>query len=210
MNEREALPTERLAARRYLYKVFGTVFGTEPDRLARGLDTALVGEALEIACGHGAGPGFVEWLGRPLEGLGGLYNTLFVGPGVPVASPWEGVHRSHSERRMFGPTALEVRRCYRAHGFEPQGYPNVSDDALALELDYLYELGERAFRAHLAGDDPSGDLAASREFLDEHLLCWVGSFAGRVVGFREESLYGEAAQALEAFVRADREWLGSR
>jgi hypothetical protein len=53
----------------------------------------------------------------PEEGLEAEYARLFVGPGKPIAHPYESVHR---ERRMMGDCALVVRSLYAGEGLIPE------------------------------------------------------------------------------------------
>lgn len=204
---------ERLAARRYLYKIFNELFGTEPTASSfELLDVGLVGQSMAICqCESSerasAFLAFLEEGEVHADDWKGLYNKLFVGPGTPVAVPWEAMYVPCSERRLMSPLALEVRDTYRRFGYLPAGYPHVSDDALALELDFLYHLGEEALRAFEEDGDFEHPLKASEAFIDEHLGRWVGKFAEKVWLCDAEGVYGAAAEVLSRFVAADGEFL---
>lgn len=201
---------EYLAARRYLYKAFNGIFGAEPtDQVRASWDAELVETALTILCEEEqeVWKPFASWLKKPsqdLASLGGHYNALFVGPGTPIAAPWEAMYVVRGDRRLFSPTALEVRRCYRAQGIIPQGYPHVSDDALALELDFLYALGERSLTAYQEGVDFREPLDASLKFLKMHLLKWIDRCVGSMEAYRSGSFYACAGKAAAAFTHADK------
>ena len=171
--------------RQALYGALYGVFANEPSaELLASLEgtelqtlvDALMGErgakplaALAEAAARAQGAGEAS-----VDRLEGAYNRLFVGPAKPEAGPWESLHRG-KEGTLFCQTTLDVRRCYVEQGLIPQSYPYVADDHVALEIDFVRRLGERARDAWAAGDRDAaaGALAASREFLSDHLGVWV-------------------------------------
>lgn len=207
-----------LAARAYLYRVFHGLLGCEPTaQTLDAVDAALVRQSLEIAGAWDAATDeeavvLERWcealsrLGADPSELTRLYNNLFVGPAVPAALPWEAMHTTNA-RRLFGPVALSVRKAYRAAGCIPAGYPHVSDDALALELDFLAVMAQRAQRQLEEGDAEAADasLRSSGQFLGEHLGAWTSSLWRHVEGYRSGTLYALTARALDCFTRSDRQ-----
>ena len=209
-----------LVARPALYGALYGVFANEPSaELLASLEgtelqtlvDALMGErgakplaALAEAAARAQGAGEAS-----VDRLEGAYNRLFVGPAKPEAGPWESLHRG-KEGTLFCQTTLDVRRCYVEQGLIPQSYPNVADDHVALEIDFVRRLGERARDAWAAGDRDAaaGALAASREFLSDHLGVWVGTWAEAVEQAPHGELYREAARLLEAYVACDLQLLG--
>jgi TorA maturation chaperone TorD len=140
-----------------------------------------------------------------LDGLSNDFTRLFVGPGKMEADPWESLHLS-KENVLFQAVTLEVRRSYVASGFIPQSYPNVADDHIALELDFMAALANRAQDAYQEADIEKTRIAlvASRDFLDEHLLVWVPSFAERLARAKHSQFYGKAGAVLNVFLPIDR------
>jgi TorA maturation chaperone TorD len=212
MEDKEAL----LAARGYLYALFHNLFGNEPSegQLAA-VDRVLAREALDITGIHDpAAEGLLGALDALATGSGGTgplkaeYTVLFIGPGKLPAPPWESVYTT-GEQVIFQRSTLEIRNFYRWQGLIPELYPKVADDHIALELDFLRLLGQRALEAQQAGDDAACKeaLAASVEFLDEHLLKWVGFFAEALNASGKGSFYPLAAQALATFAARDAELL---
>ena len=209
-----------LVARPALYGALYGVFANEPSaELLASLEgtelqtlvDALMGErgakplaALAEAAARAQGAGEAS-----VDRLEGAYNRLFVGPAKPEAGPWESLHRG-KEGTLFCQTTLDVRRCYVEQGLIPQSYPHVADDHVALEIDFVRRLGERARDAGAAGDRDAaaGALAASREFLSDHLGVWVGTWAEAVEQAPHGELYREAARLLEAYVACDLQLLG--
>jgi len=208
-----------LTGRVSLYGAFHAVFGGEPTpellQMLAGEEFAqmagtFVGEgaaaleALRTAAGEalGAHGGAEAAAGRLVD----AYNRLFVGPAAPEAAPWETVYvGSAAERALFGCVTLEARRAYVEQGLIPQGYPNVSDDHVAIELDFMRLLGERAREAYGAGDAGAAfaALGASAGFLRDHVLLWAGGFAEALARAPHGALYSEAAAVLAAFAAAD-------
>ena len=198
-----------LAARSYLYRAFSGLFGNEPsEETASLLDADLLEQSFEVmGCAgsrHGGCERMVSMLrsGVDFPMMKGLYNALFVGPATPAALPWEAMHVTNNGR-LFGPVALSVREFYRAHGCLPHGYPHVSDDALALELDFLAVLSGRALSRWEENGSWTEPLEASLVFEREHLGCWTRRLAQAIHRYREESFYGAVADALVEFVEAD-------
>jgi TorA maturation chaperone TorD len=167
----------------------------------------------------------IEKAAQDLETLKTEYTNLFIGPGKLPAPPWESVYAS-KESVLFTRTTLEVRNFYRSQGLIPELYPKVADDHIALELGFLRLLAERALESFNGDEDavrceesslnseaphPNTSyreaLAASREFLDEHLLVWVGRFASDLKASKKGSFYSQVAQALVCFVERDADFL---
>ena len=254
-----------LAARRYLYTLFQSLFGNEPScEQFAAIDPALIEEALTIAleadlarptepgepgecaepgepsecaepgepgeCAEPGGPGesdrpaepaasitdFIELLAQyktQPEALKSEYTRLFIGPGKLAAPPWESVYRT-KERSLFTRITLEVRSFYRSQGFIPELYPSVADDHISLEFDFLARLAAAALDAYIleAQAEPSGTdcqeaLAASRDFLREHLLTWFDEYVGDLQAQQEARFYPHTALIAKLFVEADAKWL---
>jgi TorA maturation chaperone TorD len=94
---------------------------------------------------------------------------LFVGPGRVEANPWESTYVS-SDNTIFQKVTLEVRKAFVSQELLPAAYPNVADDHIALELDFMAALAGRADDAYRAADCQKfrTALEASRDFLDKH------------------------------------------
>lgn len=203
---------EMHAARRYLYALCQSLTGGEPTAAClEAVDTDLLGEALAIV-GLEGDFGLARRIGEAREDVDhtcGLYTRLFLGPATPKATPWESTYRSRSQA-LFRQETLDVRNAYRAQGFLPAAYPKVADDHIALELGFLAALAGRAVDAHEAGDAEGAAVSeeASRSFLDEHVLKWVGAYADDLAREGAGTLYESLAHLLSALVVRDRELLG--
>jgi len=139
------------------------------------------------------------------------FTRLFLGPGRPVAHPYESVVR---EGRTMGETTLDVRRRLTAEGVAPNGCS--LPDHVGIELAFMAYLAAREALAWEAGEDDvaRGLLQKQEAFLREHLGAWLPQFSRRILAGRPSVHYGELAQRAEAFVASDAAevgaWLGDR
>lgn len=144
---------------------------------------------------------------KAISTLEGRFTRLFVGPGGTEGNPWESFYLNTDKTIRQGVT-LEVRKKYVAQGFIPRAYPSVSDDHVAIELDFLTKLAERSEKAWVEGDKATAleALDASEVFLREHLSKWTALFANALGKAKHgASFYQETAEVLEAFVVIDLE-----
>jgi len=139
-----------------------------------------------------------------LDRLSNGFTRLFVGPGKVEADPWESYY-CDKEGTILKKETLDVRKAYAAQGLLPVSYPSVSDDHIALELDFLASLAGRAEAAYETGDIEAAcdALKASNSFLREHLAAWVSVFAEAVNNARHSYFYKEVAYTLSAFLPID-------
>ncbi len=127
---------------------------------------------------------------RPQEGLEAEYARLFVGPGRPVANPYEAVY---VEGRVMGDCTLAVRQCYAEEGLAAEDH--FLPDHVAVELEFMAQLAEREVEAREQGDE-AGALACLRQeeaFLREHLGRWLPSFCQQVLAGDAHPFYANLA-----------------
>lgn len=122
------------------------------------------------------------------------YLRLFEGPGTVAAPPWESIYRSE-DQILFGPTTLQVRAFYHRWGVSVEHLGSTPDDHIALELEFLLLLEERATQ-----DDEAW--AARDRFLKEHLLQWLSPFTSLVEDEAESLYFRGIARLLRGFVGA--------
>lgn len=147
------------------------------------------------------------WVEEALSLADGLradreYHRLFLGPGRPVAPPFESVYR---DRTILGPSAQSFLRELREAGVEPPEDFRLPADHVALELEYLAHLALGAEEARGAGRwEEAGALSdRARRFVDDRLAGWLPAFLGRLETGAPRSPY-------TAVVRAAAEILGLR
>ena len=152
-----------------------------------------------------------RWDPAQLDVLTWDFNRLFVGPGEMLAPPWESVHRSKTKLTFQEPT-LQVRALYEAFGVRAPALHREPDDHLALELDFLATLSERAVEAADAGDGEQLDrcLQAQRDFLQDHLLAWAPGCLGLVEAHAETDYYRGAARLARGSLAASARLCGAR
>jgi TorA maturation chaperone TorD/Fe-S-cluster-containing hydrogenase component 2 len=147
---------------------------------------------------------------RPQEGLEAEYARLFVGPGRPVAHPYESVHR---EGQVMGDCTLAVRQRYAAEGLAPPG--RSLPDHVALELEFMAHLTHREAEARERGDEEEALVCLRQQeaFLGEHLGRWLPRFCQRVLAGEAHPFYANLAQRTREHVAQDiaqvRAWLSA-
>jgi TorA maturation chaperone TorD/Pyruvate/2-oxoacid:ferredoxin oxidoreductase delta subunit len=142
-------------------------------------------------------------------GLEQEYTRLFVGPGPPVAHPYESVYR---EGRTMGRSTLDVRRQLVEEGVAPEG--RTLPDHIGIELAFMAHLADREALAWETRDLDTGRAYVDRQvaFLRDHLLAWLPQFCRRLLAGRPHAHYASLARYAESFVMGDvsrvEEWLG--
>jgi TorA maturation chaperone TorD len=172
------------------------LFDTSGETYRRALEALFVASA-EILAGEK----------EAMDRMEGRFTRLFVGPAGLEGNPWEAFHLS-KEKTIKQVLTLEVRKAYVAQGLIPSAYPAVSDDHIAIELDFLAKLALRAEDAWAAGDIEkcSGALIASQDFINEHLMKWVPKFTAALFAAKHgAAFYQETAAVLQAFLPIDLE-----
>jgi TorA maturation chaperone TorD/formate hydrogenlyase subunit 6/NADH:ubiquinone oxidoreductase subunit I len=147
---------------------------------------------------------------RPQEGLETEYARLFVGPGRPVAHPYESVYR---EGWVMGDCTLAVRQSYAVEGLAPEGHS--LPDHVALELEFMAHLGRREAEAREQGDEEEALICLRQQeaFLGEHLGRWLPRFCQQVLAGEAHPFYASLAQRTWEHVAQDmaqvRAWLNA-
>jgi TorA maturation chaperone TorD len=175
-----------------------SLFATDEGEYKQALDALLV--EIAVCCTGKA---------EVLERLSNGFTALFVGPGKVEADPWESFYLSR-DNTLFQSITLEVRKAYVAQGLLPQAYPNVADDHVALELDFMARLAERLEDAFEKNDSHAAIeyLSASESFIRAHLINWIPAFAEVLEKARHSYFYREVGNLLAAFLPLDLQVLG--
>lgn len=123
------------------------------------------------------------------------FTRLFVGPGRLKAPPWESVHRSR-DRLLFEAETLQVREWYARFGLAAPRLNREPDDHVALELEFLAALAERALTAleEDRPDDATALVEAHQAFLAEHVLPWVPALMEMIRENAETSFHTGVAE----------------
>jgi TorA maturation chaperone TorD len=184
--------------------------------LAETLVEAVAGLRVERAAFEGALHGFETLSRQPapasprgaMEALEVEHARLLVGPGLPVAPPYESVWVDREDEDIAGPlwgdSTLAVRDAYRQAGLTARS-GHEPPDHLAAELEFMALLWQR--EAHLIRGQDARAVEGAREhrahFLSDHLRCWAPLMAARVVEEAQHPLYRAAARLLQAVLSTD-------
>ncbi len=111
-------------------------------------------------------------------GLEQEFTRLFLGPGRPVAHPYESVYR---EGRTMGNTTLDVRQWLAGEGLTPSD--RSLPDHVGVELAFMSHLAACEARAWDAGDEAGAQdyVVRQGDFMREHLAVWLPQFCRRVL-----------------------------
>jgi TorA maturation chaperone TorD len=168
---------------------------------------------------------------RTLTELAVDYTRVFLGNGVnaySAAYPFESVHTS-SKRLLMQDARDEILAIYRANNLSTLDSWKVGEDHVALELEFMRALSERALQAlrdkrEGAGaggreDTQEGAGAGAQEdeatrllltqynFLMDHLVSWTPMLFTEIKKFAQTDFYQALARLTAGFLATDREFL---
>ena len=108
-----------------------------------------------------------------LETLNSDYNRLLVGPGNPLAPPWESFY-FNTQGLLFQQQTLQVREWFHRFDLKSAKLHNEPDDHIGLEFAFLAHLAARAVAAIERDDAEAGETLrqAQRDFFAMHLNQW--------------------------------------
>lgn len=143
-----------------------------------------------------------------MEKLKCEYTYLMIGPSKLPAPPWESVYLS-KDRIIFQESTLKVRRAYLKYQFLPANYPHEADDHIALELDFMAHLSKLSLERFEEENIEAliKLLHDQKEFLEEHLLKWIGEFAKQIQLSKTKHFYPQTAVLTEQVLKIDAETL---
>lgn len=132
------------------------------------------------------------------------YTRLFIGPYELPAPPWESAYLN-KDKLLFQEETRLVRLAYLKYAFLPKQYLQEADDHLGLELDFMYQLSTMAYEKALAGDYVGFKeiLNDQLDFLEQHLLHWIPTFAEKVISHANTEFYQGMAHILRGLLHLD-------
>lgn len=135
---------------------------------------------------------------------------LFFMIGASHTSPYESVYRT-DDSTVFGPTTLETRAFYRAHGLRFDRNETEPDDHIGIEFAFAAHLLDQAATALEAGNDEAAHeaLLALGTFLSEHTLVFSPMYLGNVQRRAKSEFYAAIAGIAEGTLNALAETLGA-
>lgn len=143
-----------------------------------------------------------ESLARTVEALNVEMTRLLEGPGLTPAPPYASYYL-HG-RQLMGPAAQKVRQVYWQWQVAPDSEVNLPADHLALELGFLAHLAQLAAES---GSEAGTVLAASRDFLRQHLLPWLPRFCAALATASADPFFIGLAYFTQAAIQSDLVWL---
>lgn len=139
---------------------------------------------------------------KVMEALNVEMTRLLEGPGLTPAPPYASYYL-HG-RQLMGPAAQAVRQVYLEWQVAPDSEVNLPADHLALELGFLAHLAQLAAES---GGEAGTMLAASRDFLRQHLWPWLPRFCAALATASADPFFSGLAQFTQAAIQSDLAWL---
>jgi len=130
------------------------------------------------------------------------FARLFIGPAHPPAIPFASFYLSETHSLMTEET-MAVRKQYLEAGLALKNLYQMPDDHIAIELDFLYYLTERILELLENGENTEAEmyLKLRHDFLMDHFVLWVPTFANRVLEFTSDDYFKGAASFLLEMVK---------
>jgi len=206
-----------LANRSYLYRLLQRIYADEPNsELMEIVTNDHTQEALGLILEQEPEfEGYLDLLIKvreamkkdpegTLDKLKSEYTYLFIGPNKLPAPPWESVYVT-KERLIFQESTLKVRQAYLEYKFLPKNYPHEADDHLALELDFMAHLAGLAGEKFEEGkvEEAKKVLLDQKNFLEKHLLVWIGDFAEQIQESKTHYFYPQTAKLTARILKVD-------
>lgn len=122
------------------------------------------------------------------------FARLFIGPVHPPAVPFASFYLSETHSLMTEET-MAVRKKYLDAGLALKNLYQMPDDHIAIELDFLYYLTQRLLELSGNGEDAETKeyFKLRNEFLMDHFVLWVPTFANRILESTSEDYFKGAA-----------------
>lgn len=139
------------------------------------------------------------------------YTRVFIGYGVDsyaAAFPFESVYTSEKRLKMQD-ARDEVLAIYHAGGLEKDPDWPENEDHVAVELEFMQFMCDRAAAALRAGDEgcAAAALATQRNFMEDHLAGWVPLMTTDVRRLAKTAFYQGLADLTDGFLREDEGFL---
>jgi anaerobic sulfite reductase subunit A len=137
--------------------------------------------------------------------LAAEYAALFLNAARKPVSPYESVYTS-PDHLVMQKARDEVVAEYRKEGLDRIGDFREPEDHIAIELEFMAYLCDRAAEALDADlDVAQAYLQKQKAFLDEHLLVWVPDFCEDVIKFTQSDFFRGLAQITAEHLSMERD-----
>ena len=142
------------------------------------------------------------------DDLAADYCRTFIGNGTDsyaAAYPIESVHTGR-KRLIMQASRDEVLAIYRAYGLEKSGHLKDGEDHIAYELEFMQFLANRCADILREGDGEQAEslVRAQLNFLDDHLLNWVGKLTKQMRHFARTDFYQGVSYLTFGFCKESR------
>ena len=135
------------------------------------------------------------------------YARLFVGP-FSLGAPPYGSFYLEPEKKVMGDSTLSVQEFYREAGLSlEKDFPELPDH-MAVELEFLSFLLQRATETGEEGDKVALWVDRRREFLRRFVTGWYDQFCAAIRDATDDPFYRAYADCLQAVIWRDMELLG--
>lgn len=137
-----------------------------------------------------------------------VYARLFVGP-FSLGAPPYGSYYLEPEKRVMGETTSAVRDFYRKAGLTLDEEFTEMPDHMAVELEFLSYLLQRALAAMAAGDEAAfvAWTETRKSFLERFFIGWYCEFCTAIRHSEDSPFYLALADCLEGVLQRDKELL---
>ena len=100
----------------------------------------------------------------------------------------------------------EVLAIYHAYGLEKSGHLKDGEDHIAYELEFMQFLADKCAAMLRAGDEDQAEQLARAQlnFLDDHLLNWVGKLTKQMRHFARTDFYQGVSYLTFGFLKESR------
>jgi TorA maturation chaperone TorD len=138
--------------------------------------------------------------------LASEYAALFLSVGRKPVFPFESVYTS-PERLVMQEARDEVLAEYRKEGLDCIGEFREPEDHIAIELEFMAYLCQKAAEAMEAGDKAAAAEVLQKQegFLQRHLLVWVPDFCQDVQQAAKTGFYKGIAQITAEHLAMERD-----
>lgn len=122
------------------------------------------------------------------------HTRLLVGPGSPLAPPWESFY-FNSQGLLFQEQTTQVREWFRRFGLESEKIHQEPDDHIGLESSFLGHLAARALSSveRSEPEETKRIIDAQHDFLVQHPFRWVPRWCSLMLEHARTDFYAGVA-----------------
>jgi putative dimethyl sulfoxide reductase chaperone len=145
-------------------------------------------------------------LASVVSALATEYAALFLNVGKIPVYPFESVYTS-AERLLMQQARDDVLKEYRKAGLAQTQDFREPEDHIALELDFMSNLGSRTLASLQAQETMAAieSLRWQKDFFEKHLMVWVPKFCQDVGRAAQSDFYRGVALLTNEFLESERE-----